>query len=176
MENTKSKLRESIRLGRQGDSSHFNLTLLTDSSEFEASQVVASYCSYGDEPDTKLLNELILKVGKRLLLPKLLPDKNLEFRFWDGDPKNLSPNGKIQEPIGAKYTGAIDLMIIPALAVDFQGNRLGQGGGSYDRVLQTFPGTTVALINENELVSELSVGPHDVPVKIVLTPTRLIRF
>ena len=176
MENTKDKLRESIRLRRQNHQSHFDLTSLTDSPDFQESQVIASYRSFGNEPDTKSLNQLILESGKKLLLPARLPNNSIEFRIWDGDQKGLRLNGKVEEPTGEKFIGKIDLMILPALAIDRKGNRLGQGGGSYDRALKGFKGTSIAIINEGEFLSELPIEDHDQPIKLVLTPTRLIRI
>jgi len=176
VENTKAKLRESIRLSRRDNQSHFNLTLLTDSPLFKASQVIASYHSFGDEPDTTLVNQLILQHGKKLVLPAQLADNSIEFRNWDGNPDTLKLNGNVKEPMGEPFTGDIDLMIVPALAVDKNGNRLGQGGGSYDRALRDFTGLSIALINDSEYLNALPNEAHDVPVKAVLTPTKLIRI
>lgn len=176
MENTKAKLRDSIKERRRDNQSHFNLKLLTESSEFKDSQVIASYRSLGYEPDTTSLNEQILKSGRQLLLPVRLSDNSLEFRIWDGNLSNLVRNGKLEEPSGERYLGAIDMMIVPALAVDKKGNRLGRGGGSYDRALDSFSGFSVALVYEDEVLEELPTEEHDVPVRLLLTPERLIRI
>jgi 5-formyltetrahydrofolate cyclo-ligase len=176
VEHTKAKLRESIRLNRRNNQSHFNLSLLADSEEFHRAGVIASYQAYGDEPNTDSINQLIIESGKKLLLPALMPDRSLEFRIWDGNPKNLKLNGKLREPVGEKFSGAIDLMILPALAIDKHGNRLGQGGGSYDRTLESFEGISIAVVNESEFVESLPTEDRDIPVNAVLTPTRLIRF
>jgi 5-formyltetrahydrofolate cyclo-ligase len=176
VENTKSNLRNLIRERRKGGKSKFDFSRLISSPEFQVAQVVASYRSYGNEPDTKELNELILGASKTLLLPVLKPDHSLEFRSWSGDLTSLKVNGKIEEPIGREFSGAIDLMVIPALAIDKSGNRLGQGGGSYDRTLDKFKGFSVALINEDELVDQLPTESSDRRVSAALTPTRLIRF
>jgi 5-formyltetrahydrofolate cyclo-ligase len=172
----KADLRESIRVRRGDLHSQFNLSLLSDTPEFKNSVVLASYRSLGNEPNTEKINELILQAGKKLLLPVRLSDNSLEFRNWDGDPAKLKRAGNVEEPTGEKFAGAIDLMIVPALAIDSKGNRLGQGGGSYDRALRDFSGTSMALINDVELVDSLPSEIHDVPVKMVLTPTKLIRF
>jgi 5-formyltetrahydrofolate cyclo-ligase len=169
-------LRESIRSHRRNNQSHFNLSLLADSDEFKMARVIASYQSYGNEPDTNSINQLIIESGKKLLLPALLPDRSLEFRIWDGNPINLKLNGKLREPNGDQFSDAIDLMIIPALAIDQHGNRLGQGGGSYDRMLERFQGVSIAIINESEFIESIPREDHDIPVNAVLTPTRLIRF
>lgn len=139
-------------------------------------RVVASYQAYGDEPDTDSINHLIIESGKKLLLPVLMPDKSLEFRIWDGNPINLKLNGKLREPVGEKFAGVIELMILPALAIDQHGNRLGQGGGSYDRTLENFQGVSIAIVNESEFIESMPTEDHDIGVNAVLTPTKLIRF
>lgn len=176
MENTKSELRNFIRQRRGQLKSHFDFSLITNSKEFINAQIIASYRSFGNEPETDLINKLILDSGKKLLLPRLRSDNGVEFCNWDGDLKNLKVNGKIEEPLGDSFSGNIDFMILPALAVDKLGNRLGQGGGSYDRALNQFDGFTIALINEDELLEKLNYEPHDRRVKAALTPSRLIRF
>lgn len=176
MEHTKANLRESIGLRRRDSQSHFNLALLSGSQEFKNAEVVASYRSFGDEPNTEKLNQLILQVGKKLLLPVRLSDNSLEFRNWDGNLGKLKRSGNVEEPIGERFLGSIDLMIVPALAIDSKGNRLGRGGGSYDRALRDFSGISLALINEAEFVAALPSESHDVPVKMVLTPSKLVRI
>ena len=176
MDNTKAKLRESIRLLRRNNQSHFNLSPLANSDEFQRAGVIASYQAYGDEPGTDSINQLIIESGKKLLLPALMPDRSLEFRIWDGNPDNLKLNGKLREPVTEKFSGAIDLIILPALAIDKYGNRLGQGGGSYDRTLESFEGISIAIVNESEFIESIPTEDHDIPVNAVLTPTRLIRF
>ena len=176
MENTKSELRNLIRKGRSGAKANFDFKLLTTSPEFKVAEFIASYRSYGDEPDTKELNKLIIAEGKALLLPVLKPDHSLAFSLWDGETASLKLNGKVEEPIGGEFSGGIDLMILPALAIDAKGNRLGQGGGSYDRALTNFSGFSIAIINEDELVEVLPTEITDRKVSAALTPSKLVRF
>ena len=153
--------------------------LLLESSEFRNAHTIASYISYGDEPSTQTLNFELLKRDKNLLLPRLLSDRNLEWVPWDGRDDSLSqPIGSgYREPIGNTYDGEIDLLIIPALAVDMNGNRLGQGGGSYDRALETLQSWKVALIYDDEILdTDIPVELHDQRVNAAVTPVRLVRF
>lgn len=170
------RLRNEIRTSRGSSPSELEFTELLAAPEFQQAKVIATYYSFGDEPNTEKLNREILKMEKLLLLPALRPDRSLEFRLWDGEVSNLARNGNLSEPIGPKFANSIDLMIVPALAVDKDGNRLGRGGGSYDRALREYKVFSIALINEGELLEVLPAELHDEKVSAVLAGKRLIRF
>lgn len=176
MDNTKAGLRNRLRLQRQGKAIHFNPNYLLESPEFVNSKIIASYYSYGDEPSTIELNRSILNLGKILLLPVLRPDSGLDFRIWDGDESKLAQVGNVKEPTGEKYLGKIDLMIVPSLAVDGSGFRLGQGGGSYDRALKEYPSFAVTLVYGDEVIDSLPIELHDQSVAAALTPEKFLRF
>lgn len=120
---------------------------------------VAAYVSFGTEPGTGG----VLRPGD--LLPVLRPDKDLD---WCAYP---SP-----EPLGVDAIATADLVLVPALAVDHRGVRLGRGGGSYDRALARARGTVLALLHEGELVEELPSEEHDVRVHGVVTPSGVVRL
>ena len=132
----KALLRQRLRQQRQARYIEHNLLHLLDLPEIAKASVIASYASYEFEPDTSALNQELIARGKTLLLPRVIGE-TLEFVQWNGDLKNLSQNGKFAEPIGTTWgdPGAIDFIFVPALAIDPEGYRLGQGGGYYDRVL-----------------------------------------
>ena len=70
-----------------------------------------------------------------------------------------------------------DLVIVPALHIDQHGNRLGQGGGSYDRALKNLSAYSIALVYAGELTSEeIPSEPHDCKVNAAATPELLVRF
>lgn len=125
--------------------------------DLRAGGPVAAYASFGTEPDTAGL----LRPGD--LLPVLRPDRDLD---WRAHPHGL--------PLGPDAVTMCDLVLVPALAVDRRGVRLGRGGGSYDRALPRARGLLVALLHEGELVEELPAEPHDVRVHAVLLPTGLV--
>ena len=83
----------------------------------------------------------------------------------------------IEEPQGDDTVDpdSIELMVIPAVAYDRNGNRLGRGKGFYDRLLASTKARKVGIAYDFQLVDEIPAEPHDVPVDIVITETRFIR-
>lgn len=129
---------------------------------------VAAYVAVGTEPPTE---ELLALCGD-VLLPVLLPDGDLDWA--PAGPLTATARG-LREPttprLGPDAIADCDVVLVPALAVDHAGNRLGRGGGSYDRALRRARGLTVALLYDGELVGELPSEPHDVRVQAAVTPS-----
>lgn len=132
----KDSLRRRLRAQREERYVEHNLLHLLDIPELSSASVVASYYSYGNEPNTLALNQALIASGKHLLLPRI-NGENLDWVQWDGSKESLVANGKFYEPGGSVFTEleTIDLVLVPALAIDPDGYRLGQGGGFYDRAL-----------------------------------------
>jgi 5-formyltetrahydrofolate cyclo-ligase len=125
---------------------------------------VASYVGFGAEP--------FVPPQLGWLLPVLLEDDDLDWSAYDG---KLAPGRRgLLEPVGPRLgvdaVASCDLVLVPALLVDRRGNRLGKGGGSYDRALARATGLTVALLHDDEVVDAVPHDVHDVPVKAVATP------
>jgi 5-formyltetrahydrofolate cyclo-ligase len=144
--------------------------------EIQMAGTVAAYMSVGAEPDTRGLVYALWKRGTYVLLPLLLPDYDLDWASYEG-PDSLAegPRGLLQPtepPRGVTAVTSADLVIVPALAVDRGGRRLGRGGGSYDRALaRVGPAIpTVALIYDDELLDEVPAGPLDQRVRMVARP------
>jgi len=149
--------------------------------ELRRAATVAAYVSVATEPGTGPLIEELAAAGKRVLLPVLLPDGDLDWAAYDG-PASLAPARLgLLEPAGPRLgPGAVataDVVLVPALAVDRSGMRLGRGGGSYDRALARVPvGTFVcALLYDDELVDEVPRAGHDRAVTAVVTPRGVSR-
>ena len=135
---------------------------------------VAAYLSVGTEPGTTALLAALAARGVEVLLPVLLPDRDLDWALAaDGVAPAahglLEPCGK---RLGRDAIADCSLVVVPALAVDRTGARLGRGGGSYDRVLPRTTGRVVALLHDGETVVQLPTEPHDRPVDAVVTPRR----
>jgi 5-formyltetrahydrofolate cyclo-ligase len=138
--------------------------------EAAGATVVAAYVAVGTEPPTAPL--LAALAGRRVLLPVLRDDGDLDWARWEG---LLAPGlrGTLAPPgprLGVDAVAACDLLVVPALAVDRRGVRLGRGGGSYDRALRRARGRTVALLHDGELLDEVPEEGHDVRVWAAATP------
>ena len=179
----KAGLRRQLVAARKliSDSSRNEAGRLTRDHVLEMAEVatagtVAAYYSFGTEPDTRGLIFALWKRGSYVILPVLLPDGDLDWASYEG-PDSLAPGprGLLQpvEPVRGPGTVArADIVLVPALAVDVFGHRLGRGGGSYDRALarvgEQVP--TIALLYDSELLPSVPVAAHDQPVRVVARP------
>ena len=132
---------------------------------------VTCYASYGTEPDTGELRRRLVAAGYEVLLPRV-DGEHLEW-VVDSPDVTVSSMG-IAEPTGA----AVDLlplraMLIPALAVTEEGDRLGKGGGYYDRVLADVRDVPiVAIVGDADVVDRIPTQAHDMRVHAIVTPMR----
>ena len=155
---------------------------LLASPEVRRAATVAAYVSVGREPGTGPLLAGLEAAGKRVILPLLQPDDDLDWAVYRG-PDSLVPARRgLLEPVGAPLgpdaIGTADCVIVPGLAVDRTGLRLGRGGGSYDRALGRVPvGTfTCVVLHASEVRDEVPADPHDRQVTAVVTEDGLLRF
>jgi 5-formyltetrahydrofolate cyclo-ligase len=145
--------------------------------EVSAAGTVAAYYSIGTEPGTHSLIFALWKRGSYVVLPLLLPDGDLDWASYEGpDSLEPGPRGLLQptEPVrGPQTVARADIVLVPALAVDTSGCRLGRGGGSYDRALarvgEQVP--TIALLYDDELLPRVPALPHDRTVRAVARPS-----
>ena len=138
---------------------------------------IAAYISVGAEPETTGLVFALWKRGSYVLLPVLQDDFDLDWASYEG-PDSLAPGPfGLLEPTeprrGPDAIRSADLVIVPALAADRDGNRLGRGGGCYDRALARVGASvpTVALLYDHELLDEVPAGAHDQRIRAVAQPT-----
>jgi len=162
----KANLRRRLRTQREERYIEHNLLHLLDIPEISQAAVIASYYSFGTEPNTSALNQAILEKGKTLLLPRI-NGENLEWVQWNGAAEALRENGKFHEPIGEPFSNldSIDIVLVPALAIDPDGYRLGQGGGFYDRALPQLRAWKHGIVyNYERMEHDLPREPWDIPM------------
>lgn len=155
---------------------------LLDTPEVRRAATVAAYISIGTEPGTGPLLEELLALGRRVIVPVVLPDLDLDWAVYDGPDRLVRARRGLLEPagelLGRDAVATADVVLTPGLAVDRTGMRLGQGGGCYDRALGRVPvGTfTCTLLYDGELVEEVPAAAHDRPVTAAVTPAGLTRL
>ncbi len=141
---------------------------------------IAGYVPMAGEPGGEDLLG-VLAGAARLLLPVLRDDLDLDWAVYDG---SLAPAryGLLEPPpaaprLGVDAVGCVSVVVVPAVAVDRRGIRLGRGGGSYDRALARVPADAVVLaaLYPGELVDRVPAEPHDRPVSGVVLPSGVWR-
>ena len=156
--------------------------LLTAAPEVRRAATVAAYVSVGREPGTGVLLDALVAAGKRVILPLLQADNDLDWASYTGADGLVSAGRGLLEPVGpvlgAEAIATADVVLVPGLAVDGTGLRLGRGGGSYDRALDRVPvGTfTCVVLNDEEILDGVPAAPHDRRVTAAVTEQRLVRF
>jgi 5-formyltetrahydrofolate cyclo-ligase len=147
-----------------------------------APAVVAAYVPVGSEPGGPALPSLLAAVVPRVLLPVLQPSGDLDWAAYQGALVR-GPRGLLEPPgprLGVDAVRSAGLVLVPALAVDRHGMRMGRGGGSYDRVLERLSLLSagpriVALLHSGELLDDaVPAEPHDHPVHAVIIPGGLV--
>ncbi len=145
----------------------------------EAQTVFAFWGIPGKEPDTaRLIGELVRR-GKTVGLPRMLPDHRMEVRRYDPDIDLVTVSFGISEPgedCPLIAREAINLVLVPAVCYDRRGYRLGFGGGYYDRWLAGFSGVTVGLCREAVLQEAVPTEAHDARVDLLLTEGECLSF
>jgi 5-formyltetrahydrofolate cyclo-ligase len=168
--------RSGLPADRRRDAGRLIRDALLDFPPLQMAGTVAAYYSMGTEPDTRGLVYALWKRGTYVLLPLLLPNGDLDWASYEGPdslvpgPRGLAEPG--EPPRGADAVARADVVLAPALAVDQAGNRLGRGGGSYDRALARVGPLipVIALLYDAELLSHVPAEPHDTPVRAAVRP------
>lgn len=144
-------------------------------------ETLTAFVGTGGEVPTLPLLALLVAQGRRVLLPVTRDDLDLDWAEYRG-PDDLAPAAfGLLEPIGPRLglhaIADADTILAPAIAIDRQGRRLGQGGGCYDRALPRAHGLVIAIVADDEVFGAVPTEPHDQLVGAVLTPSSgLMRF
>ena len=136
---------------------------------------IGCYWSFGSEPPTEGFIAQARANGLTISCPRVTENSQMEFVLLDSKFQQ-NPMGFFEPQGEAIAKSEIELLVIPALAIDSQGNRLGRGGGFFDRFLEEFSGVIVALVFEAELVEALPTEEHDRKVDFAITPEQIVRF
>lgn len=138
----------------------------------EAKVIFAYWGMPGREPETERLVKALLERGKIVGLPRMQPQRQMEVRQYVPEIPMKKAGFGIWEPGEASPMvdeTSIDLVLVPGLCYDRLGNRLGFGGGYFDRWLAGFSGFRVGLCRHAILRDQLPIEGHDIRVNMVLT-------
>lgn len=153
--------------------------------QFDAAQVVMAYSGFGNEIDTSSLLDAIRKAGKKLAMPRIVKATGLLDVLEVNDPQTDLLEGVwgIREPDPARCRllspQEIDLVIMPGAVFDRKGGRIGYGKGYYDKLLAQCQQhgrvpTTVAGAFDVQVVDEVPVEAHDMPVDVLVTEREVL--
>ncbi len=152
---------------------------LFQSGLWENAQTIAVYLSMGDEWDTRKIVEKAWSEGKRVVIPKTIPDtKEMIFYTLSDWSQTVKGPFNLEEPniekTAAVEKDEIELLIVPGLVFTKEGYRIGFGGGYYDRFLADFVYPTASLVHTNQLVDSFYIEPFDIPVNYLITEQGII--
>ena len=173
---TKKELRQSIRAAKKQHTaeelqrqSEAVMQKLADHPRFRAAERVMLYASLPDEVETLAFIEA-WRHRKTIVLPTVVGDDIIPVELAD---TTMFAEGDfhIPEPQNHPYTGDFDLIVVPGMAFDMDGHRLGRGRGYYDRFLAIHPEVyTIGLCFDFQLVPVVPSEPHDHPINEILHP------
>jgi 5-formyltetrahydrofolate cyclo-ligase len=168
----KAALRKRMRMVRDMVDDHLMRSVqlwakVAELPEFQSASTVMAFVSMNGEPDTDPLFARLAVEGKRLLLPRVEPTGLV---VASGDSTRSISSFGVHEPTGPTVELAdVDLVIVPGLAFTLAGDRLGYGGGYYDRFLPSLAARSVGVCFADQLLDELPMAAHDVRVDTVVS-------
>lgn len=172
--NDKDELRKTmkkLRAERFGEINLDELLKRAEESGIFKHSVFFVYNSFGTETDTHKLIRRLISLKKIVCIPRVEGDKMVAVPY--SDKIKISRFG-ILEPYGDEYRGDIDVAIMPLLAVDCKGARLGYGGGYYDKFLRDKDILKVGYCFDFQVIDEVPSFNHDVKVDMIITEKRVI--
>lgn len=153
---------------------------LKDTKEYKEAKGIFVYIGFGSEINTKILIEDALEDGKEVCVPKVIK-KDMVFIKINSLENLVTSSYGILEPVGDKNNFNVDnlgLIIMPGLAFDKQGNRLGYGGGYYDKFLSNnkINVKKIALAYDFQILDKVPSEEHDIKVDSIITEEKEIEI
>lgn len=142
------------------------VALLYDHPRVRSARTVALFCALPDEPNLSRLLTLLSEAGKTLLLPRVIDGEQMVMCRYTGNADLRVGAFHIMEPVGetADESEAPDVVLVPGMAFDAEGHRLGRGKGYYDRFLAGCPSTVykIGVCFRSRLLERVPSMPHDI--------------
>jgi 5-formyltetrahydrofolate cyclo-ligase len=188
LQTSKQALREEIRARLQSlteaQRANYSVnarTLLSAQPAWQAAETILFFAPLAGELDIWPLVDEAIMANKSVALPYFatLLDRYVACEIHELDRDLKVGRFGIREPADRCLQiplNRLDFVLVPGVAFDLQGRRLGRGKGFYDRLLADLRGTICGVAFDEQIVSELPVGPTDISVNCILTPTRFIEL
>lgn len=185
MQSLKNQIRKEVTARQKLLSEAFKQTAsaaiveqFSQSAAFQQADTVALYMYFGAEVRLDALFPVCWTLNKRTCIPVYNACTKL-YDMAEITPETTFMTGHygIREPVSADRIpiSDLDLIAVPGIAFDIRGNRLGRGGGYYDRILEHFRGTAVAVAFDFQILDHIPVDSHDIPVGRVITETKSLK-
>jgi 5-formyltetrahydrofolate cyclo-ligase len=162
------------------EKSHLIANRLMGLSQYAESSHMLAYYPFRSEIDTRIIIRDAANRGKKIALPRV-GREGLELFYIKNLEEDLGPGSyDIMEPVPSRCKKAepshIDLVIVPGVGFDRKHNRLGYGGGFYDRLLASIPvgAPRIALAFDLQVIDEVPVSEHDLKIDILITESQII--
>lgn len=170
--------RRAVMPEQRAAASHAVTEALLALPELAAATAVLVYGSMPEEIDTADLIERLWQRGTRVALPRVRGRRDLQLHWHERDRDLCTGAYGLKEPCPQApeaLPSQIDVVVVPGVAYDLSCRRLGLGAGYYDALLAGMSATTVGVAFDEQVAREVPCGEHDVPVDILVTPTRVVR-
>ena len=172
--------REALGPEYRQEASHRISERLRQEGEWRDASVVFLYCGYKDEVQTAELMEAAFREGRQVFLPKVVSDSGMVFVQADPAEELVCGAYGIPEPSMSGAPGAYvrpDIIIVPCVAADRRGNRIGHGKGYYDRSLVKYGDIPfVCLAYDCQLADEFETEDTDIKMDMIITEKEIIRL
>ena len=179
---TKKELRKEIVEARKNmspedvaEKSELICSRIVETSFYGKATDICIYMPIRNEVDVTLLIPFAEKDGKGIWIPKVIGEEMI-FNAYEEDKIEISGSFKIRESTSEKVLVPDEntLIVMPGAVFDVKGNRIGYGGGYYDRYLEKHPMcSTLAVCYDLQVVKELPAEPHDIKPQMIVTETSI---
>ncbi len=144
---------------------------------FQSAKTVALYMAIGGEVNLDTLSQKCWNLGKHTCVPVFSETTEIyEMAEITAETKYSTGHFGIREPVSPVLypKNQIDLIVVPGVAFDRKGNRLGRGGGHYDRLLEGFSGVSAGVAFDFQVLPDIPAEPHDKPVDFLVTEKSVV--
>ncbi|MFH1641393.1 MAG: 5-formyltetrahydrofolate cyclo-ligase [Nanoarchaeota archaeon] len=172
----KSRIRKEILCKRTADKAKSELIKqkLLSLGEYKKARKIMAYVSFGTEVDTHSIIKEALK-EKIVAVPKIKGWEMIPCRIDDFSELNFKNRYGILEPDDfKKKMDDVDLVIVPGVAFDKEGNRIGYGGGYYDTFLKNSKAKKIGIAFDMQIVDKIPAEKHDIKVDKIVTESTIL--